>query len=249
MSRVARIVVPGFPHHITQCGNRQMEVFETDDDRLAYLRFLKKYAVQYNLSIYAYCLMTNHIHLVAVPADETALGKTLRDAHTVYAMYFNTRTALSGHVWQGRFYSCPLDEQHLWAAVRYVERNPVKAGLVERAEQYRWSSAAAHCGRCTDDLLSSDVPPTGVIEDWSAWLAQPEEESVTAYIRQQTQTGRPCGSETFLDQLENLLDRTVRRKKPGRKPKKPPVEAQNPPQNSEDKFNEQSVPVFPGDHS
>jgi putative transposase len=168
MSRVARIVVPGFPHHITQRGNRQMDVFETDDDRLAYLRFLKKYAAQYNLSIYAYCLMTNHIHLVAVPADETALGKALRDAHTVYAMYFNTRTALSGHVWQGRFYSCPLDQQHLWAAVRYVERNPVNAGLVEQAEQYRWSSAATHCGMGADDLLCKDFPPIGVIEDWSA---------------------------------------------------------------------------------
>ena len=103
MSRVARIVVPGFPHHITQRGNRQMDVFETDDDRLAYLRFLKKYALQYNLSIYAYCLMTNHIHLVVVPGDEVALGKALRDTHTVYAMYFNTCTALSGHVWQGRW--------------------------------------------------------------------------------------------------------------------------------------------------
>jgi len=230
-------VVPSFPHHITQRGNRQMDVFETDDDRLAYLRFLTKYAAQYNLSIYAYCLMTNHIHLVAVPGDEIALGKAPRDAHTVYAMYFNTRTALSGHVWQGRFYSSPLDEQHLWAAVRYVEHNPVKAGLVERAEQYRWSSAAAHCGLCTDDLLSSDFPPTGVIDDWSAWLAQSDEESVINYIRQQTQTGRPCGSEMFITQLEGLLNRTVRRKKPGRKPKKPPTEEQNQPQNSKDMFN------------
>ena len=220
MSRVARIVVPGFPHHITQRGNRKADVFETDEDRLAYLRFLKKYAAQYNLSVYAYCLMTNHIHLVAVPGDELTLGKALRDAHTVYAMYFNTRTALSGHVWQGRFFSCPLDEAHLWAAVRYVERNPVKAGLVERAEQYRWSSAAAHCGLFTDDLLCTDFPPPGIVEDWSAWLAQPDEESVIDYIRQQTQTGRPCGNETFLDQVEGLLNRTVRRKKPGRKPKK-----------------------------
>jgi len=230
-------VAPGFAHHITQRGNRQMDVFETDDDRLTYLRFLKKYAAQYNLSIYAYCLMTNHIHLVAVPADETALGKALRDAHTVYAMYFNTRTALSGHVWLGHFYSCPLDEQHLWAAVRYVERNPVKAGLVEQAEQYRWSSAAGHCGLGADDLLSVDFPPPGVVEDWSAWLAQPDEESVTAYIRQQTKTGRPCGSETFLDQLEGLLKRTVRRKKPGRKPKKQPVKEKSPPENNGNDIN------------
>ena len=227
MSRVARIVVPGFAHHITQRGNRNMDVFERSDDHLAYLRFLKQYTEKYGLSIYAYCLMPNHIHLVAVPGDERALGKALRDTHTVYAMHFNTRTAISGHVWQGRFFSCPLDEQHLWAAVRYVERNPVAAGMVERAEQYRWSSAAAHCGFCKDDLLSVDFPPTGVITDWSAWLAQPDEETVTAYIHQQTRTGRPCGSETFLDQLEGLLNRSVRRKKPGRKPGKHPPKTQN----------------------
>ena len=237
MSRVARIVAPGFAHHITQRGNRKMDVFETDDDRLAYLRFLKKYVTRHNVSIYAYCLMTNHVHLVAVPGDEASLGKALRDAHTVYAMYFNTRTALSGHVWQGRFHSCPLDAQHLWAAVRYVERNPVKAGLVERAEQYRWSSAAAHCGLCRDELLSLDFPPPGVIEDWSAWLAQGEEMSVVEHIRQQTRTGRPCGSDAFLDQLENLLNRTVRRKKPGRKPKRPPPATQHQSDNKEDKVN------------
>ena len=232
MSRVARIVVPGFPHHITQRGNRKADIFETDEDRLAYLCFLKKYAAQYNLSVYAYCLMANHIHLVAVPGDELTLGKALRDAHTVYAMYFNTRTVFSGHVWQGRFFSCPLDEAHLWAAVRYVERNPVKAGLVERAEQYRWSSAAAHCGLFTDELLSTDFPPPGIVEDWSAWLAQPDEESVTDYIRQQTQTGRPCGNESFLDQVEALLNRTVRRKKPGRKPRKQQQKVQDDSENT-----------------
>lgn len=235
MSRVARIVAPGFAHHITQRGNRKMDVFETDDDRLAYLRFLKKYATRHNLSMYAYCLMTNPIHLIAAPGDEASLGKALRDAHTVYATRFNTRASLSGHVWQGRFYSCPLDAQHVWAAVRYVERNPVKAGLVERAEQYRWSSAAAHCRLCTDDLLSLDFPPTGVIEDWSAWLAQAEEEALVAYIRQQTRTGRPCGADTFLDQLETLLKRTLRRKKPGRKPKGLPTAAQNQSDNEGDK--------------
>ncbi len=238
MSRVARIVVPGFAHHITQRGNRKSDVFETDDDRLAYLRFLRQYAAKHNLSIYAYCLMTNHIHLVAVPGDELALGHALRDAHTVYAMYFNTRTQLTGHVWQGRFYSCPLDEAHLWAAVRYVERNPVVAGLVERAEQYRWSSAAAHCQLCADDLLCPDFPPEGIIEDWSAWLFQPNEESVAAYIRKQTQTGRPCGSELFLTQLEGLLRRPVRRQKPGRKPKrKKPPKAQHDSKNSENVIN------------
>ena len=221
MSRVARIVVPEIPHHITQRGNRQAAIFETDEDRLAYLRFLKKYAAQHGLSVWAYCLMTNHVHLVAVPGHLASLGCGLRDTHTVYAMYFNSRTAYSGHVWQGRFYSCPLDDPHLWAAVRYVERNPVAAGIVERAEAYRWSSAGAHCGLCSDDLLSPDFPRPGVVENWSTWLAQPDEGELTAYIRQQTHTGRPCGNEGFLEYVENLLNRGVRPAKRGRKPKKP----------------------------
>ncbi len=146
MSRVARIVVPGFPHHVTQRGNRRADVFEVDADYEAYLRFLKEYADRRGLAIWAYCLMTNHVHLVVVPEREESLGQALRDTHTVYAMHFNGRTDLSGHVWQGRFFSSPLDETYLWAAVRYVERNPVRAGMVERAEAYRWSSAQAHCG-------------------------------------------------------------------------------------------------------
>ena len=109
---------------------------------------------------------------------------------------------------------------------------PGRFGLVERAEQYRWSSAAAHCGLFTDDLLSTDFPLPGIVEDWSAWLAQPDEESVIDYIRQQTQTGRPCGNETFLDQVEGLLNRTVRRKTPGRKPKKQQQKVQDDSENT-----------------
>lgn len=219
MSRVARIVVPGYPHHVTQRGNRRADVFEDDSDREAYLRFLKQYTDRHGLAIWAYCLMTNHIHLVAVPQREESLGHALRDAHTVYAMYFNSRTRLSGHVWQGRFHSCPMDDAHLWAAVRYVERNPVRAGLVEHAEAYPWSSAAAHCGLREDPLLAADFPPPDVIEDWSAWLAEDGDPETEDRIRRQTHTGRPCGAAAFLDQLESLLHRTLRPRKRGRKPK------------------------------
>ena len=221
MSRVARIVVPGFAHHITQRGNRRADIFEIDADRTAYLRFLKKYARKRGLSIWAYCLMTNHVHLLAVPRRKESLGQALRDAHTVYAMYFNSRTELSGHLWQGRFFSTPLDETHIWRAVQYIECNPVRAGLVEKAEDYPWSSAAAHCGLRTDTLLSNTFPPAGVIENWTAWLAQEkQEEGVYERIRAQTRTGRPCGSPEFLDQLENLLQRTLRPKRGGRPRKK-----------------------------
>lgn len=218
MSRLARIVVPGFPHHVTQRGNRRADVFETDGDREAYLRFLKRYADRRGLAVWAYCLMTNHIHLVAVPAQEQSLALALRDAHTVYAMYFNGRTENSGHVWQGRFHSCPLDESHLWAAVRYVERNPVRAGLVERAEEYPWSSAVAHCGTRHDPLLADEFPPPGVVEDWKAWLAAPADDASAKRLRTHTQTGRPCGASPFVEQLEHLLQRPLRPEKRGRKP-------------------------------
>ena len=217
MSRVARVVVRGFPHHVTQRGNRREDIFETGADREAYLRFLKTYCAKRGLSVWAYCLMSNHIHLVVIPQEEASLGTALRDTHTVYAMYFNSRTGLSGHVWQGRFFSCPLDESHHWAAVRYVERNPVRAGMVARAEEYPWSSAAAHCGRRDTGVLSTEFPPSGVIEDWSEWLnAGCDEDEAYAYIRRQTRTGRPCGSSKFLDRLEALLARSLRPKKGGR---------------------------------
>ncbi|MDK1022419.1 MAG: transposase, partial [Candidatus Hydrogenedentes bacterium] len=151
---MARIVVPGFPHHVTQRGNRRADIFESDAVRGAYLRFLKTYCAKRGVSVWAYCLMTNHVHLVVVPQEGASLGTALHDTHTVYAMYFNSRTGFSGHVWQGRFFSCPLDESHHWAAVRYIEQNPVRAGIVDRAEDYPWSSAAAHCGRRSDAVLS-----------------------------------------------------------------------------------------------
>ena len=217
MSRVARVVAAGFPHHVTQRGNRLADVFETDADREAYLRFLKKYCARRGLAVWAYCLMTNHVHLVVVPQQEDSLGHALRDAHTVYAMYFNSRTGLTGHVWQGRFYSCPLDDTHLWAAVRYVERNPVRAGMVERAEDYPWSSAAAHCGVRGDSLLAQGFPPPGTIENWADWLRGEEADNgATERIRERTHTGRPCGSQDFLCTLEGLLQRTLHPKKGGR---------------------------------
>ena len=219
MGRVARIVVPGFPHHVTQRGNRGADIFEMDEDREAYLRFLKQYCDKRALSIWAYCLMSNHVHLVVVPQNKSSLSEGLRDAHTVYAMYFNSRTQLSGHVWQGRFFSCPLDESYLWAAVRYVELNPVRAQIVERADTYRWSSAAAHCGLRQDAVLSTAFPPAGVIDDWSTWLheALDDEEETYTSISRRTRTGRPCGSSEFLDQVEQLLDRTIRPKPRGPK--------------------------------
>ena len=121
-------------------------MFRSDADRRAYLALLQRYQRWHGLELWAYCLMSNHVHFVAVPSKAEALGKAFRDLHTAYAGAWNAAQGLSGHLWQARFFSCPLDDSHLWAAVRYVERNPARAGLVVQAEDYTWSSAAAHCG-------------------------------------------------------------------------------------------------------
>lgn len=185
---------------------------------MAYIGFLRKYAERHGLAIWAYCLMSNHVHLVGVPRQEDSLGHALRDAHTVYAMYFNARTRMTGHVWQGRFYSAPMDETHLWAAVRYVECNPVRAGLTERAEDYRWSSAPGHCGLVDDTLLAPDFPPAGGKDGWAAWLAHgDEEEEAMRRVRLRTKTGRPCGSSAFVEQLERHVGRVLCPARRGRK--------------------------------
>jgi len=145
MPRVARTVFADLPHHITQRGNRRETVFFNDEDRICYLSWLKEYSDKHNIEILAYCLMTNHVHLVVVPFTEESLQRVLRPLHMRYAQRINREHGWDGHLWQGRFFSCPLDEIYMWAAVRYVERNPVRAGLVRRAEDYDWSSAAGHC--------------------------------------------------------------------------------------------------------
>src|SRR5208283_3411900 len=130
MPRMARIVIPNLPHHVTQRGNRRGKVFFSDKDRQQYLRLLQYYRLRYGLNVLAYCLMDNHVHWVVVPKRESALAETLRDAHANYAVEVNHAIRNSGHLFQGRFFSCPLDNEHLWAAVRYVVRNPVRAGIV-----------------------------------------------------------------------------------------------------------------------
>jgi putative transposase len=221
MARLARIVVPGFPHHVTQRGNRRATVFHNDDARREYLALFQHYARKHGVAVWAYCLMPNHVHFVVVPRTEQSLARAFQGAHTAFAQRVNKRRGESGHLWQGRFFSCPLDEAHTWAAVRYVERNPVRAKLARRAEDFAWSSAAAHCGRRADELLSPEFPPRGLIADWSAWLRAPEEARQEESLRRQTHVGRPCGSPDFLARLEGLLERVLRPGKRGRKKKRP----------------------------
>jgi len=221
MARLKRIVVPGLPHHVTQRGVRRCDTFIDLQDREVYARLLLTSCQKYSLAILSYCWMTNHTHLIAVPQYETSLALVLRDTNGLYAVYFNRKYGFSGHLWQARFYSCVLDELHLWSAIRYVERNPVRAGLVRRAEDYLWSSAAAHCLAKPDALLAPVEPASPLIPDWSAWLAGQEDPSELKAIRINTGTGRPLGSKSFLQHLEVLLGRPLVPRKRGPKPRCP----------------------------
>ena len=163
-------MVPGLPHHITQRGVRRSDIFLEPEDRQVYGRLLVAACEQYSMTIQAYCWMTNHVHLIAVPTYETSLTFVMRDASGLYAVYFNSKYGFSGHLWQARFYSCVMDEDHVWSAIRYVERNPVRAKMVSEAENYPWSSAAAHSLSQPDPLLA---PLQSFLQDLEARLGRP----------------------------------------------------------------------------
>ena len=151
MPRVARVVIVDVAHHVTQRGNGRQFILASDTERLVYLDLLHQALREQPLSVLGYCLMSNHVHLVAVPRQAEVLAATFQQVHGRYAAYWNVAHATSGHVWQGRFYSCPMDPGHLWTALRYVELNPVRAGMVAEAAAWPWSSAAAHCGTADPD--------------------------------------------------------------------------------------------------
>ena len=219
MPRLARTVFAKVPHHITQRGNRREDIFLTNDDRETYLAWLEEYCQQYGVDILAYCLMSNHIHLVAVPSTEDGLQRVLKPLHMRYAQRFNRQRSQKGHVWQGRYFSAPLDESYLWATLRYVERNPVRAGLVRKAERYPWSSAAAHCQLRTDPVLTTKArwwAQFTDVGDWSAWLAEGDEPEHLSVIRRNIDKGLPCGSASFLKKMEKQAGRALQYRPQGR---------------------------------
>ncbi len=223
MPRLARAIAVGCAHHITQRGNNRQDVFSADEDRQVYLELLQEQAQKYSLEVLAYCLMTNHVHLVAIPHEEESLAQAIGRTHFRYTQYINRFHRRSGHLWQGRFYSCALDGRHLWPTLKYVELNPVRAKVCRRAWQYPWSSAALH----TDEKAQSELLNLPrwykqvSAEEWRKELAEGLTDGEVAQIRLRTHTGRPLGSDSFVSKLETLLGRRVRPLPVGR-PRKTP---------------------------
>lgn len=217
MARLARVVLPAYPHHITQRGVRSLPVFFSDADRLEYLRLQREQGDRFGVKFISYCLMTNHVHLVAIPADEGSLSRSIGEAHRLYTRKINFRDKVRGYLFQGRFFSCPLDNAYLLAAVRYVERNPVRAKMVKHAWDYQWSSAAYHAGMQERDVLISGPDILDEIDDWRMYLSDGDTD--LEELRQKTRTGRPIGDEGFILKAEAIAGRCLRPDKAGR-PKK-----------------------------
>jgi len=216
VARFARVVVPGCPHHLIQRGNRRQRVFFSDEDKAFYLTLLGRQAERCGISIWAFCLMENHVHVIAVPEAKDSFARGFGEVQRRYTLVINTRENWKGFLWQGRFISYPLDDGHAYAAIRYVERNPVRAGMVERAEMYEWSSARAHVRRDIHPLLSA-FPMETSIPNWSAYLGQTDSPETVDEFHQHERTGRPLGREDFVKRLEALTGRVLAPKRKGRK--------------------------------
>lgn len=216
MPRIARVVVPGLPHHVTQRGNRRLPTFFCDDDYHAYVDLMAEWCSRCSVEIWAYCLMPNHVHLIAVPTSEDGLRRAIGEAHRRYTVRVNLREGWRGHLWQGRFGSFAMDEPHLSAAARYIELNPVRARMVAEPTEHRWSSARAHAeGR--DDRLVSVAPLIARFGDWREFLAAGLSVEQTELFRRHARTGRPLGDEGFLARLERLVGRVLLPQKTGPK--------------------------------
>lgn len=233
MSRIARVIVCDVPYHVTHRGNRRDPVFFSDADRLLYLSQLKRHASEQELDIWAWCLMPNHVHLLAVPRNPESLARGVGLTHQYYSRVVNKKQGWTGHLWANRFHSTALDGDHLWEAVRYIEANPVRAGLVSRAEDWQWSSCREHAGLTKPTgLLAPKSPFPGRIgrSKWARWVSGPPSLSVLDDLRANTAAGRPSGGADFVSRLEDIYGRPLTRPVMGRPRKAPkPDEKQKSP--------------------
>lgn len=205
MPRQARIVLPGQLYHVTQRGNFRQKVFFDDQDRALYLKYLEENAIKHGLHIYAFCLMGNHVHFIVKPNDEQSMANVFRVTHQKYSLYVNKRIDQFGHRWQSRFYSCLLLGDHISKAVRYVERNPVRAGIVNKPWQYAWSSARTHLGTTYQIITLSKISDYIQVSSWKKYLDQEEDEEDLNNIRQGTLQGKAFGPKEIVEEFEEKI--------------------------------------------
>lgn len=205
-ARASRIVVPGLPHHVTQRGNRREPIFFEPGDHEVYLRILAAQTRRRAVEVWAYCLMPNHVHLIMTPSDSKGLSLAVGETHRLYALYINRRALWIGHLFQARFASVVMDERHLIVATRYVSLNPVRAGLVQRADDWLWSSVRAHLSGCDDGIVRVE-PMLSRIERFADILETPPDDPAFAALRVAENNGRPLGDPGFLAMVHSNAGR------------------------------------------
>ena len=216
MARLARVVVPGHPHHVTQRGNGRARTFFDDGDYALYRDLLAENCRSAGVEVWAWCLMPNHVHLILVPSDPDGLRRALSRVHRAYAGVIQARRKRTGHFWQGRFGAVAMDEAYLAAALRYVSLNPVRARLVERAQDWRWSSTRAHL-RGKDDGLTAREPVRDIVPDFAGLLSSAPEQNLFDSLRAAESIGRPLGDDRFVARIERLTGRPLKPAKRGPK--------------------------------
>ena len=211
MPRIARAVLPGFAYHVTHRGNRRVATFLEEVERRRYLDLFLEVREEAGLRVWAYCLMANHVHWIVVPERVESLAQGIGRVHRRYSAWFNHRHGWSGHLWANRFFSTALDDRYLWFAARYVERNPVRAGIVRDPTDYPWSSARANALGESSRLLDPDRPFARPHAEWAVWLRAEDGSAAVAeqLVRTNTCTGRPTGSREFAQSMEAALGRAL----------------------------------------
>jgi putative transposase len=219
MARLARLVVPGLPHHVTQRGNGRARTFFTEDDYAVYRDLLAESCRAAEVAVWAWVLMPNHVHLILNPADADADGlrRALAPVHRRYAGHIHARERRTGHFWQGRFGAVVLDEDHLRAALAYVALNPVRARLARRPQDWPWSSVHAHLSG-KDDGPTSVAPVLERYPRFADLIGAEPDAAAVARLRRAETIGRPLGDEGFLAALEARTGRALKPAKPGPKP-------------------------------
>ncbi len=221
MPRIARAVATGFFHHVVQRGNNREKVFFEGEDREKYLELLKKYSDKWDSPILAYCLMSNHIHLLTRPKSEESLYKMMQGVTLCYTQHINRKYQRTGRLWESRYHSCIVDkDKYLWAVARYIEQNPVRARIVKKAEDFTYSSANAHINGIVNEILEEELFEARQRKDYRKLIKSGIAEKEINGIRYHTRTGRPLGSEEFIKKMEKKLERRFMLKSPGRPRKK-----------------------------
>lgn len=220
MPRKPRIVIPGIAHHIIQRGNNRQYIFSEDQDYKTYCFWTNQYAQKYGVSILAYCLMGNHVHFIVIPDSSDGLARMFNSIHMRYAQYMNRKRKTSGHLWQGRFFSCICEGEHLRQAMRYVEQNPVRAKMVLDPWNYAWSSARWHVGAGSERYIQTKAVSFMDKREWKAYLKN-EEETINDKLRKATQKGLAFASDTFVARWEKKLNCILHELKAGRPQKSP----------------------------